>query len=115
MHDRPPRAPIPKFRVERRLDADGTARLVLHGDLDVATRDRLRSALRAEERAGRSVVVVLDHLEYLDSTGLGVLLEGHRRAQRDGRSFRTTPGMHNVRHVLAITGALDLLCPGADP
>ena len=97
---------VANFAVERRPEGDAGVRLVLHGELDLASEGVLREALRAEERAGNSVVVVVDGLEYLDSTGIGVLLTGQRRHQRAGLSFTVTPGMGSVRHVLEITGAL---------
>jgi anti-sigma B factor antagonist len=100
----------PRFAIERRPADDGAVRLVLHGELDVATQERLRSAILAEEPSGRPIVVILDDLEYLDSAGIGVLLEALRRAQREGRSFRVTPGLGNARHVLDVVGLLDELC-----
>lgn len=101
------------FRIDRRRDTDASVRLVLHGALDLAARDELRAALAAEQRAGMAVIVVLDHLDYLDSTGIGVLLAGLEQARRGGRRFTVTAGVGNARHVLNITGVLDHLCNGA--
>jgi anti-sigma B factor antagonist len=98
------------FGIERRSEADGTARLILRGELDLATQGDLREALLAEQRAGTAVVVVLDQLDYLDSAGIGELVEGCQRARRAGRDFAVTPGTGNVRRVLWITGLLSHLC-----
>ena len=70
------------FDIERRTDADGTARLILRGELDLATQGHLREALLAEQRAGTAVIVVLDQLEYLDSAGIGELVKASRSASR---------------------------------
>ena len=94
------------FGIERRSEADGTARLILRGELDLATQHALREALLAEQRAGSAVVVVLDQLDYLDSAGIGELVEGCERARRAGRDFAVTPGTGNVRRVLWISGLL---------
>ena len=95
--------------IECRRDADGTVRLILGGELDTVSRDVLRAALMAEERAGTAVVVVLDQLEYIDSAGIAELLRASEHAGRAGRRFAVTPGSANVARVLRISGALELL------
>jgi anti-anti-sigma factor len=102
------------FAIERRREVDGTARLILHGALDVATQGDLREALLAEQRSGTGVVVVLDQLDYLDSAGIGELVHGCERARRGGRRFAVTPGTGNVRRVLWISGVLGHLCGASD-
>jgi anti-sigma B factor antagonist len=103
------------FTIERRDDADGTARLILRGELDLATQGDLREALLAEHRSGTAVVVVLDQLDYLDSAGIGELLDGRERAQTRGRRFAVTTGTGNVRRVLWIAGVLDQLGAASEP
>jgi anti-sigma B factor antagonist len=103
------------FAIERCTEADGTARLILHGELDLATQGDLREALLAEHRSGTAVVVVLDQLDYLDSAGIGELVEGRERASKGGQRFAVTPGSGNVRRVLWITGVLDHLCSAVEP
>jgi anti-sigma B factor antagonist len=103
------------FAIERQREGDGTARLILRGELDLATQGDLREALLAEQRAGTAVLVVLDQLDYLDSAGIGELVEGCDRARRGGRAFTVTPGTGNVRRVLWISGLLSHLCGGTEP
>jgi len=98
------------FAIERQTDGNGTTRLILYGELDAATRGDLRTALRAEQRAGAAVVVVLDQLSYLDSAGIAELIDASTHARRTGRRFAVTPGTGNARHVLWITGVLGQLC-----
>jgi anti-anti-sigma factor len=103
------------FHIERRRDPDGTVRLILRGELDLAGQAELHAALQAEQRSG-VVVVVLDQLDYLDSAGIGELVDSCDRARADGRRFAVTPGSGNVRRVLWISGVLSRLCdPGTDP
>jgi anti-anti-sigma factor len=102
------------FTIERRSDPDGATRLILRGELDLAGQGDLRDALLAEQRAGAGVVVVLDQLDYLDSAGIGELLDGRRRATARGRRFSVTPGVGNVRRVLWISGVLGQLCGPPD-
>jgi anti-anti-sigma factor len=103
------------FGIERRTEGDGTARLILYGELDLATQGDLREALMAEQRSGTAVVVVLDQLDYLDSAGIGELVEARERASKRGQRFAVTPGGANVRRVLWISGVLDHLCSATEP
>src|SRR5690348_7477709 len=70
---------------------DGGETLVfkLRGSLDLATAPTVRAALaEATEKGGHHLIVDLTQLEFLDSTGLGVLIGAHRRAAERGGSFR---------------------------
>lgn len=98
------------FAIERQIDADGTMRLILRGELDVLTRADLHAALQAEERAGTAIVVVLDQLDYLDSAGISELMRASTAARSAGRRFAVTSGTGNARHVLWIAGVLGELC-----
>jgi anti-anti-sigma factor len=106
---------VTNFGIERHSEGDGTARLILRGELDLATQGHLREALLAEQRAGTAVVVVLDQLDYLDSAGIGELVEGCDRARRGGRDFAVRPGTGNVRRILWISGFLTHLCGATEP
>lgn len=101
------------FSIERR-DEGGTIRLILHGELDLGGEGILRDELLQAERGSAELVVVLDQLDYLDSAGIGQLVESAHRARRAGRRFSVTPGAGNVRRVLWISGVLSALCVG-DP
>ncbi len=85
-------APTPKMtHDELSIDLkteDGGSTLVfrLRGSLDLATAPTVRAALvEATEGGSHHLIVDLTQLEFLDSTGLGVLVGAHRRtAERDG-------------------------------
>jgi anti-sigma B factor antagonist len=66
--------------VQRRNDV---AIVQPHGELDIATVPTLHAALDGVEIAGR-LVLDLRGLSFIDSTGLRLLVELYRRAQRDG-------------------------------
>ncbi|WP_205695727.1 STAS domain-containing protein [Conexibacter sp. SYSU D00693] len=71
------------FRVQRRDDG---ARMVLHvaGPLDLAAEEPLRRALtEALDGGDHPVLVDLEGCTFIDSRGMSVLLDGHRKA--DGR------------------------------
>ncbi|MBV9057311.1 MAG: STAS domain-containing protein [Candidatus Eremiobacteraeota bacterium] len=89
--------------------ADGSDALLfrLRGSLDLATAPTVRAALTdAAEEKGHDVIVDLTGLEFLDSTGLGVLIGAHRRAAERGGSFRLVVSDGPISRLLNITGLM---------
>ncbi|HEV3091211.1 MAG TPA: STAS domain-containing protein [Candidatus Cybelea sp.] len=88
---------------------DGGSTLVfrLRGSLDLATAPTVRAALvEATEGGSHHLIVDLTQLEFLDSTGLGVLVGVHRRtAERDG-SLRLVVNEGPISRLLSITGLI---------
>ena len=77
----------------------------LRGSLDLATAPMVRAALsEATEKGGHHLIVDLTQLEFLDSTGLGVLIGAHRRAAERGGSFRLIVNDGPISRLLNITG-----------
>jgi RND superfamily putative drug exporter len=94
-----------RLRIEV-IPEEGRERVVLAGELDLATVDQLDSRL-AEIEAADVPTVVLDlrDLEFLDSTGIGALLRAQKRLRAAGRHLiliksPSTP----IAQVLATTG-----------
>lgn len=102
-------------RVSRR---DGVVWLALGGELDVFTAPRLRSSLE-EATASDSEPLVLDlrGLEFLDSSGLAVILGAHeRREQAGGEPMRLViSGSGPVEALFETIGAGDYLHLIDDP
>lgn len=74
------------------------------GEVDTATADLLRDAVREAVAAGpRCLVVDLGGLTFCGSTGLVVLLDARARAEKAGAAFGTVGGRRIVRRVLEIT------------
>jgi anti-sigma B factor antagonist len=87
-----------------------TYSLTLGGVLDVSSADRLDAAIDAALVSGaHSVLVDLDGLEFVDSTGLEAILRASRRADGDGR-LRMTRGTGEVAQLFKLT-AIDLVLP----
>lgn len=111
VYDRRPMAtdaPPPRFSVF--LDEGGPAPVLrMRGELDVAGAPELRSVLYPVLEDGRSVVVDCSELQFLDSTGLGVLIGGHKRAREHGQELRLRGATGSVAKVLAITGLDEIL------
>jgi anti-sigma B factor antagonist len=88
-------------------DGGDTLVFKLRGSLDLATAPTVRAALSdATDKGSHDLVVDLTHLEFLDSTGLGVLIGAHRRAAEHGGSFRLIVNNGPISRLLNITGLI---------
>lgn len=97
-----------ELNIDFKSDEEG-ARLLfkLRGSLDLATAPTVRAALsEATEKGTHDLVVDLTQLEFLDSTGLGVLIGAHRRAAEHGGSLRLVVPDGPILRLLNITGLI---------
>lgn len=88
----------------------GAAVVAVSGELDLRTSPELEAQLiRAFEAGAELVILDLRQIEFMDSTGLRVVLSAHQRAHETGRRFALVPGADQVERVLTLTGVRDLL------
>src|SRR4051794_27702086 len=83
------------------------------GELDLATAGPLAARLRLVVSEWRGVVVDLSEVTFVDSTGLGVLVEAHDELRRSGGKLAVVCTHRLARRLLAVT-ALDTLFPVRD-
>lgn len=95
------------FRVEV-VEEGSSAVLALFGELDVGSSPELEAELARAADHGL-VIVDLRELEFIDSTGLGVLVKAHQQAQEAGRRFALVRGAGQVQRLLGLTGLSDQL------
>jgi anti-sigma B factor antagonist len=89
---------------------DGSARVALQGELDLASARQMEEHLASlDEQAPSRVVVDLAGLAFIDSSGLRVLLLADARARERGYELVLLPGQEPVQRVFEMTGALDVL------
>ena len=83
---------------------DGAAVLVLEGRLNMVSAARLKQAVTDTVDGGRARVVVdLSGVGFMDSSGLGALIAGLKKARQEGGDLRITGGTQQVATVLALT------------
>jgi anti-sigma B factor antagonist len=88
-------------------DVGGHAVVALCGELDLADTPAVESHLiTAMEAHGPSIIVDLAALEYIDSSGLGVLVRALKWAQERGGDLSLAAPRQRVRQVLIITGLI---------
>ena len=88
-------------------DIDGTRFIRVAGELDGATAPLLAEVL--EQCNGTPACVDLGAVTFLDSSGVAVIVDAHKRAAESATDFRVTNAAPNVRRVFTITGLDDLL------
>lgn len=94
--------------MDLRLDVseqDGIAVLAVHGEVDVSTAPRLRQQLVELASSGHDRAVVdLEGVDFLDSTGLGVLVSGLKRFRTLGGDLMLVCTQPRILKVFEITG-----------
>jgi anti-sigma B factor antagonist len=103
----------PQFFEVRTFKDGGSWRLALSGELDLSSADQLEDAIRqAEEGDGLRIVVDLSDLEFMDSTGLGILLSANARSRENGHRLSFRPSRHEaVTRLLDLTQTKEILDP----
>jgi anti-sigma B factor antagonist len=90
------------FYVEER---DGWAVLCVHGEVDVYTAPRFRERLiELVSQGQRQIVVDLEGVDFLDSTGLGVLVGGLKRVRSHDGELVLVCTKSRILKVFEITG-----------
>jgi anti-sigma B factor antagonist len=113
-----------EFQVETIGPSGDCAVLRVTGEVDVYTAPVLRERIR--DLAAKGVVHViadLSRVDFLDSTGLGVLVGGLKRLREHGGSLTPVITTTRILRILQITGLTKVLPPqpsvldaiGADP
>ena len=97
--------------IETRSD-EGVEHLVLIGEFDLASvpafEDRIATA---EAGSPAAIVVDLSGLEFMDSSGLHVVLNARALCERSGYGFQTVGGTPAVRRLFEVCGLASLIAP----
>jgi anti-sigma B factor antagonist len=95
------------FRLEVRSQGKATI-IAVSGELDLASSPALQEEL---DRAADSEMLIIDlrELDFMDSTGLSVLVRAHQRAEEQGRRLAMVKGPQQVQRLLSLTGVADRL------
>lgn len=87
-------------------ERDGTVIVLLRGELDLATAPDLEELLNEHLDAGQAVLVDLRELQFMDSSGLRVLVAAHARSSNGGPRFAMVraPEGSEVAKIMTISG-----------
>ena len=84
--------------------ADGTLVVAVNGELDMLTAPDLRRAVLERLDASSTVVLALDGVGFLGTSGLAALIEMREHAQRTGVALRLACTERRVLRPLSIAG-----------
>lgn len=95
------------LQVERLTDESGVV-LRLRGELDLSSAPELERALaNARLEKPDRLLIDLSELEFMDSTGLALLVRAEQDSRQDGQRFHLSPGSRQVRRLFDLTGIAD--------
>jgi anti-sigma B factor antagonist len=84
---------------------EGAGVLSLRGEIDVYTAPLLRQALvDLIDQGTRNIVVDMERVDFLDSTGLGVLVEGLKRVRTRDGNLSIVATHEKILKIFDITG-----------
>jgi anti-sigma B factor antagonist len=93
-----------ELKIDSSRDGD-VGILTLSGEVDIYTSPALKSALATAAADGCSVLVVdMNGVGFIDSSGLGVLVGALRRAREAGGDLRVVSVQDGIARILRITG-----------
>jgi anti-anti-sigma factor len=103
-------SPSTEPTIEVRSPQPGAALVVLGGEHDLHSADRLRQTIDDMLFGNEHLIVDLSRAEFIDSTIIGVLVEAMKKADGRDRKFSVVVGTApSVERILEITGGLGLL------
>ncbi len=98
--------PDPEFTVDVRREGELVV-VAPRGEIDLSTVERVREAVEGHGR--ERLLLDLRDVDFLDSSGLTLILALHRRAEEVGVSFTLGRGPEPVQRIFAMTGLADRL------
>jgi anti-sigma B factor antagonist len=102
----------PPFQIVESPQPAGPTRVSLRGELDVSWVDEVRLRVEALSDGGAEIRLDLSELEFIDSTGISLLITLVKHARQTGGALKVDPvPPGQVRRVLELTGADRFLWP----
>ena len=100
---------IPSFDLQV-IREGATARIVVAGELDIATVPQLEQTI-AEITAERGVDLVVDlrNVTFMDSTGLRLLVQTHGQSDSGDFALSIVRGPGQLDRLFSVTGVADVL------
>ena len=106
------------YAVEVRSAPQGQTVIAVRGEIDLTVSEELFTTVTcaASTSGAAELVIDLDAVEFLDSSGISALVRAHTALAESGTRLHVAGGSGHVRRVLAVSGVEPLLCrdPASD-
>ena len=91
------------LKFERQDRGEGCTLLRIYGDVTIQTSPKLREQLKPLlDTSTREIRVALEHVDFMDSSGIATLVEGLQWARMTGGRFILSGLSENVRDVFEL-------------
>jgi anti-anti-sigma factor len=94
---------------------DGGTVILVHGEIDLATCERLRDAIEPHLGPRQTIILDLADVHFMDSSCLKVLVQARGSLTEDGGSLMLRNPSHAARRLLDAAGVEFLLAHEDDP
>lgn len=92
------------FALAERDHGPGSKEIEVKGELDLAVADQLQSAIDSVGSGYERIAINLGPCEFIDSTGIAVIVAARRRLEEEGRRLFVCAPRDQVLRVLSTTG-----------
>jgi len=92
------------FKLVEREVGPQCREIQIEGELDLAVAELFQDALDGIDSECTQILIGLENCEFIDSTGIAVVVNAHRRLAGEGRQVALCSPTSQVRRVLSITG-----------
>ena len=101
-------------------DRDDRVVVTPSGELDMASAPELEQAIMPRLQGGAWIVLDLRSLDFIDSSGLRVVVGAHRSAEEHGGRFTCVRGasgstVHRIVEIAGIDGVIEMVDDPAEP
>ena len=95
-------------------ERDGRVDVIPRGELDMASAPELEQTIMPRLRDGHWVLLDLRSLDFIDSSGLRVVVAAHRAAEDTGGRFTCVRGrqgttVHRIVEIAGIDGVIEMV------
>jgi len=81
---------------------DQTCTIYVAGEVDLANSSEVRKTILSALKTTAEVVVNLEKVEYIDSSGIAAMVEGLQFANSHGKTFSLSSPSNQVRSILEL-------------
>lgn len=85
--------------------SENYTKVSVRGEIDIYTAAQFKENIyRIVDKSEKDIIVDLAELNYIDSTGLGILVGALKKARLNGGNIRIENTKDNIKKLFAITG-----------
>jgi anti-sigma B factor antagonist len=96
-----------QLEIQRHTDLHGIV-LALRGEMDLGSAPTFEQELReTQEAQPERIVIDLRSLDFMDCTGLALMVRAQQSAHTNGHLLALRPGPDQVQRLFQVTGLLD--------